>query len=52
MTLNPALAEREKRIRLSRELRRLDRAEERRLAEEGIGDESWPVFSIDDDLVP
>jgi hypothetical protein len=35
------LAEREKRARLARELSKLDRAEERRLAEEGLGDESW-----------
>jgi hypothetical protein len=49
MTLIPATAaEREKRIRLSRELSKLDRVEERRLAEEGIGDESWPIFSIDE----
>ena len=49
MALIPATVEkREKRIRLSRELSKLDREEEHRLAEEGIRDESWPVFSIDD----
>ena len=37
------LAEREKRTRLARELGKLDRAEERRLAEEGLG-ESWPTY--------
>ena len=37
------LAEREKRTRLARELNKLDRAEERRFAEEGLGDESWPT---------
>jgi hypothetical protein len=53
MTLIPATAaEREKRIRLSRELSKLDRVEERRLAEEGIDDASWPVCSIDDDRAP
>ena len=38
------LAEREKRSRLARELAKLDRTEERRLAEEGLGDDSWPAF--------
>ena len=38
------LAEREKRTRLSRELSKLDPAEERLLAEEGMGDEFWPAF--------
>jgi hypothetical protein len=49
VALNAAtIAERERRIHLSRELIKLDPAEERRLSEEGIGDESWPVFSVDD----
>jgi hypothetical protein len=54
VTLNPAtisnrsrplqsavdlLAAREKRTRLARELGKLDRAEERQLAEEGLGDD-------------
>jgi Arc/MetJ-type ribon-helix-helix transcriptional regulator len=38
------LAEREKRTRLARELAKLDREEEQRLAEEGLGDASWPAF--------
>ena len=38
------LTEREKRTRLARELKKLDRAEERHLAEEGLGDESWPTY--------
>lgn len=38
------LIEREKRNRLARELAKLHRAEEQRLAEEGLGDESWPEF--------
>ena len=29
--------------RLARELAKLDRAEEQRMAEEGLGDESWPA---------
>jgi Arc/MetJ-type ribon-helix-helix transcriptional regulator len=37
------LAEREKRTRLARELKKLDRVEERRLAEEGLGGESWTI---------
>ncbi len=37
-------AERDKRNRLVRELNKLDRAEESRLAEEGLGDESWPAY--------
>ena len=37
------LAEREKRTRLSRELSKIDPAAERRLAEDGMGDESWPT---------
>jgi len=36
------LSERDKRSRLARELKKLDRAEEQRLAEEGIGDPTWP----------
>jgi len=36
--------ERDKRSRLVRELNKLDRAEESRLAEEGLGDESWPNY--------
>ena len=36
------LIEREKRSRLSRELAKINRAEEQRMAEEGLGDESWP----------
>jgi Arc/MetJ-type ribon-helix-helix transcriptional regulator len=38
------LSQREKRTRLARELKKLDVAEERRLAEEGLGDESWPAY--------
>jgi Arc/MetJ-type ribon-helix-helix transcriptional regulator len=38
------LAEREKRTRLARELAKLDPAEEQRMAEEGLGDISWPAF--------
>ena len=38
------LAEREKRNRLARELAKLDRAAEQRLAEEGLGNTSWPEF--------
>ena len=38
------LVEREKRSRLARELAKLDRGEEQRLAEEGLGDESWPQY--------
>jgi Arc/MetJ-type ribon-helix-helix transcriptional regulator len=38
------LAERDKRNRLVRELNKLDRAEEGHLAEEGLGDESWPIY--------
>jgi predicted ABC-class ATPase len=36
------VSDREKRTRLARELAKLDRSEEQRLAEEGLGDESWP----------
>jgi Arc/MetJ-type ribon-helix-helix transcriptional regulator len=38
------LADREKRFRLARELSKLDCEEERRMAEEGLGDASWPAF--------
>ncbi|MGH9722657.1 MAG: CopG family ribbon-helix-helix protein [Bryobacteraceae bacterium] len=38
------LAEREKRRRLVRELAKLSRVEEQRMAEEGLGDDSWPAF--------
>jgi Arc/MetJ-type ribon-helix-helix transcriptional regulator len=38
------LAEREKRTRLARELAKLDRRQEQRMAEEGLGDSSWPTF--------
>jgi len=38
------LAEREKRTRLARELAKLDRREERGMAEEGLGGASWPEF--------
>ena len=38
------LSEREKRVRFDRELGKLDRAQEQRMAEEGLGDASWPPF--------
>ncbi len=38
------LSEREKRTRLARELAKLDRREEQRMAEEGPGDPAWPTF--------
>ena len=38
------LAEREKRTRLARELAKLDPTEEQKMAEEGLGDSSWPAF--------
>ena len=38
------LSEREKRTRLDRELAKLDRKEEQRMAEEGLGDAAWPTF--------
>jgi Arc/MetJ-type ribon-helix-helix transcriptional regulator len=38
------LADREKRTRLARELSKLNRQEERQMAEEGIGYSSWPKF--------
>jgi len=37
------LAERERRSRLLHELAKLDREEEQQMAEEGLGDESWPA---------
>lgn len=37
------LAEREKRTRLARELSKLVRTDEQRMAEEGLGDASWPA---------
>lgn len=36
------LSEGEKRRRLTRELAKLNRTEEKRTAEEGLGDASWP----------
>ncbi|MCL5746536.1 MAG: ribbon-helix-helix domain-containing protein [Acidobacteria bacterium] len=36
------LAERDRRTRLVRELAKLNPKEERRLAEDGLGDSSWP----------
>ncbi|MEK7409429.1 MAG: ribbon-helix-helix domain-containing protein [Acidobacteriota bacterium] len=36
------LSEREKRSRLASELAKLDRTEEQEMAEEGLGDASWP----------
>jgi len=38
------LIARENRQRLVRELAKLDPAEEQRLAEEGLGDASWPAY--------
>jgi Arc/MetJ-type ribon-helix-helix transcriptional regulator len=38
------LSEREKRSRLARELAKLDPREEKRLAEEGLGDRAWPEY--------
>jgi Arc/MetJ-type ribon-helix-helix transcriptional regulator len=38
------LVEREKRNRLARELAKLDRPREQALAEEGLGDKSWPEY--------
>ena len=38
------LSEREKRTRLERELANLDRKEEQKMAEEGLGDTAWPTF--------
>jgi len=36
------LSEREKRSRLARELAKLNPQQEKRMAEEGLGDASWP----------
>ena len=38
------LTERDRRARLSRELNKLDPSEEQRLAEEELGDASWPRY--------
>jgi Arc/MetJ-type ribon-helix-helix transcriptional regulator len=38
------LVERERRARLARELAKLNPAAERRIAQEGIGIDSWPGF--------
>ena len=38
------LSEREKRRRLARELGRLNKREEQRMAEEGLGASSWPRY--------
>jgi Arc/MetJ-type ribon-helix-helix transcriptional regulator len=38
------LAEREKRRRLSLELSKLNKREEQRMAEEGLGASSWPPY--------
>ncbi|MDQ6759224.1 MAG: ribbon-helix-helix domain-containing protein [Acidobacteriota bacterium] len=38
------LTERDRRVRLQRELNKLHPAAERRLAEEGLGDFSWPSY--------
>ena len=38
------LVEREKRLRLAREMGKLDPKEEQQLAEEGLGDSSWPTY--------
>ena len=38
------LSEREKRSRLARELAKLNPREEKRLAEEGLGDRAWPGY--------
>jgi len=38
------LAEREKRRRLARELGKMDRREEQRMAEEGVGASTWPPY--------
>ena len=38
------LTEREKRRRLSRELGKLDRHEEQRMADEGLGASPWPPY--------
>ena len=38
------LSEREKRTRLARELNRINPREEKQLAEQGLGDRSWPEY--------
>ncbi len=38
------LSEREKRIRLARELAKIDPQEEKKFAEEGLGDRAWPEY--------
>ena len=38
------LAERDRRRRLARELAKLDRHEEQRMADEGLGASSWPPY--------
>jgi Arc/MetJ-type ribon-helix-helix transcriptional regulator len=38
------LSERQKRTRLARELGKLNRTEEKQLAEEGMGAASWPPY--------
>jgi Arc/MetJ-type ribon-helix-helix transcriptional regulator len=38
------LAERDRRRRLARELAKLDRREEQRMADEGLGASSWPPY--------
>lgn len=38
------LSEKQKRARLARELAKLSRTEEKKLAEEGIGAEEWPRY--------
>ena len=38
------LTEREKRSRLARELSKLNRRDEQQMADEGLGDSSWPAF--------
>jgi Arc/MetJ-type ribon-helix-helix transcriptional regulator len=38
------LAEREKRNRLARELAKLNRKEEQKMAEEGLGTAAWPEY--------
>ncbi len=38
------LVEREKRLRLAREIAKLDPKEEQQLAEGGLGDTSWPAY--------
>jgi len=38
------LSEREKRTRLARELAKIDRREEKQLAEEALSDRAWPDY--------